>query len=40
MGFGIYFFGAIGLLVGKVSADLIFYLFTIIAYELRKKHFN
>jgi hypothetical protein len=29
---------SIGILVGKIVADIIFYIPTIIAYELRKKH--
>ncbi|MBP7671075.1 hypothetical protein KA119_02170 [Candidatus Gracilibacteria bacterium] len=28
----------LGILVGKITADIIFYSFTILAYELRKKH--
>jgi len=29
---------AVGIVVGKLVADVVFYAFTIIAYELRKKH--
>lgn len=31
---------ALGIIVGKIIADLIFYLPTIIAYELKKKHLD
>lgn len=40
MGAGILFLGqGVGLIVGKLTADILFYLPTIVSYELRKKSF-
>ncbi len=42
MFFGMNFFNnlQLGLLFGKITADIIFYIPTVISYELRKKHLN